>query len=191
MKKVIFSAAFMALIASSFMACSSSSGSKAKLVSEFSADFETYKKQRLECDKVIFLQTGFFGSGIYMHKEVEPILEKIKKKSEEYNDKIEAATISHDGDKVVKLRKQRDKWAEEQDKETEAYKLTDEETANYKKTCVKDKGYAVFLASQEEYDLYKKGLESGELDKFRPAAEYQELINTLRNREKEAKEAAK
>lgn len=49
----------------------------------------------------------------------------------------------------------------------------------------------MFLASQEEYDLYKKGLASGELDKFRPTAEYQEPIKTLRNRAKEAKEAAK
>lgn len=85
----------------SFVACGgNSSGDKAQLVSEFSADFEIYKKQRLECDKVQVTWGGGY------HKElVEPIIAKIEKEQEEWRDKLEAAQISNDGEKFVKLRK--------------------------------------------------------------------------------------
>lgn len=149
-----------------------SSGEKAQLVDKFSDDFKTFKKQALECEKVVFytsLHNEDFIQRCY-HKEfvsaylneLEAIREEMSKVSLELIDELEAKRIAEGKpyvDNPINLSKEFPSYFAKRDaiiEEMQKYELSKDESLKHKNTCEKLDGLAEFIQNQVEYDIYKE-----------------------------------
>lgn len=127
-----------------------SSGTKADLVDKFSDDFETFKKQAAECEKVVFMSNrGSFERYPY-HKELaQSYVDELQKLETQARAQGVSQSLKDKADSIFN--------------KMEEYRLDEMEEKKYSNTCFKLDNLYKMLQNQQEYDIYKERLngESG------------------------------
>ncbi len=181
-----------------FCGCSNDKISKrAVLVSDFSDDFETFKKELAECYKV---STHF---GIITHKKLtDPIAKKFFTEDKKWQEKQRKALESNDMDKYYQIKEEAAISRSKILDEMLLHQLTDEEGERFVDSCLGRnysyyngvefhyRGLLDYFENQSEYSLWRKGVKEKVFlnDESNLPEEYAKLIKILKEREQVARE---
>lgn len=172
--KIIAHIALAATLSFALFGCNES-GKRAKLVDKFSDDFETFKKEVLECDKVAPVLNLGGADFDHFHRElVQPYLNEL-------NELKKQAETQPRTDPSLK------KKANSIFNKMQEYNLNEEEGEKYANTCVRlDMMLELYknLLNQQEYDIYKERFnpQIKDIYDYDGSKEYKELERKLLER---------
>ncbi|WP_270985532.1 hypothetical protein [Campylobacter helveticus] len=149
------------------------SGTRANLVDKFSDDFETFKKEALECDKVVFMPIKRSLQRYPFHKElVQSYIDELKELDKQAKTQGISNSLKDKADSIYE--------------KMEKYKFSEDEERKYDNTCAKLGGKLYKnLSNQQEYDIYKERLNPESTTTFYIGSkEYQKLEKELKARNK-------
>ena len=149
------------------------SGTRANLVDQFSDDFESFKKEVLECDKVVSMSINGGFERYPFHKElVQSYIDELDKLENQARTQGISNSLRDKANSIYNKMKE--------------YRLNEEEKKKYLNTCFKIDGEDLYknLSNQQEYDIYKERLHSKPRTIYVGSKEYQKLESELRARNK-------
>lgn len=154
------------------------SGTKANLVDNFADDFETFKKQAAECEKVVFMSSrGGFERHPYHKELVQSYVDELQKLETQARAQGVSQSLKDKVDSIF------DKMKE--------YRLDEMEEKKYSNTCFKLDNLYKMLQNQQEYDIYKERLNAKVVTFYFGSKEYQELKKELNIRAKKEENSKK
>lgn len=172
MKKVLTNLAFAGALGIALVGCGAS-GTKANLVDNFSDDFETFKKQAAECEKVVMLSSkGGFERHPYHKELVQSYVNELQKLETQAKTQGVSQSLKDKADSIFDKMKK--------------YRLDEMERKKYANTCFKLDELHKILQNQQEYNIYKERLDpKATTTIYFGSKEYQELEKELNARAKE------
>lgn len=148
------------------------SGTRANLVDKFSDDFETFKKESLECGKVVFMSINGGFERYAFHKElIQSYVDELDKLENQARTQGISDSLRDKADSIYNKMKE--------------YKLSEDEERKYDNTCARLGGeFYKNLTNQQEYDIYKERFNSKVQTIYNGSKEYEKLEKELRARNK-------